>query len=65
MRFPKSEVLVAVAKAETIEALLAFLEREKVETYQDGPWYKSHRRGGLLEWYNPPLSYGEGRHCRF
>lgn len=53
MRSPKSEILTAVAKAETKEALLAFLARETVEIYQDYQWSKAFRLGGPLEWFNP------------
>lgn len=50
----RAENCTPVARAETKEALLAFIESEKVEPYQDGPWSKCFRRGGPLEWFNPP-----------
>lgn len=62
MRSPKAEILTDVAKAETKEALLAFLAREAVETYQDGQWFKSYRSGGMLEWYNRPVFHDECHH---
>lgn len=54
MRASNVENIRPVAKAETEELLLAFLEAEKVEGYQDGQWAKVFRQGGPLEWYNPP-----------
>lgn len=52
----KAEYAEPVAYAATREALLAFVEREQVEPYQDGQWGKYFRRGGPLEWFNPPPS---------
>lgn len=43
-----------VARAETVEALIAFVESERVEFYRDGGYGKCFRQGGPLEWYNPP-----------
>jgi hypothetical protein len=54
MRMPKIEMLEPVARAETKEALIAYLGSQEVETYQDGQWNKVYRKGGSLEWYNPP-----------
>lgn len=56
------ERLTAVARAETREALEAFLLSEKVEPYSDsdgesmcgGRLNKSFRKGGPLEYFNPP-----------
>ena len=48
-----------VCRAETAEELLAFLEAETVEPYQDGQWGKTYRQGGPLEWYNPPWPAGQ------
>lgn len=62
MRSSKIEILTPVARAETKEALLAFLEREKVEGYRDGPWGKSYRKDGPLEWCNPPWMHMEDSH---
>jgi len=70
MRSPKIEYLNNVCRAETKEALKAFIEREKVEGYSDGEaensfnrkWGKSFRKGGPLEWFNPPLDFQEGAH---
>ena len=62
MQSPKSERLVPVTRADTREALVALLERETVPLYVEdgeGPygatkWHKSFRKGGPLEWFNPP-----------
>lgn len=54
MRSSKIEHLNPVARAESKEALLAFMEVEKVEPYKDGQWGKCFKKGGWLEWYNPP-----------
>ncbi len=56
------ERLEAVARAETREALESFLARETVEPYTDddganmcgGKLRKSFRKGGPLEYLNPP-----------
>jgi hypothetical protein len=56
------ENLSAVARAETREQLVAFLLREQVEPYTDddgenmcgGKLRKSFRKGGPLEYLNPP-----------
>lgn len=56
------EQLTAVAAAESAEALQAFVESEKVEPYSDddganmcsGKLRKSFRKGGPLEFLNPP-----------
>ena len=55
MRHPKSEHLTPVARAETAEALVAWVAGQAVEPYRDGPWHKAFAAGGPLEWYNPPL----------
>jgi hypothetical protein len=68
MRMPKSEDLVPVVRAETPEALADFVESERVPLYveptglpsSDGQrvypqeWSKVFRKGGPLEWCNPP-----------
>lgn len=54
MRYPKSEYLKPVCRADTAEEILALIERETVPTYRDGHWQKSFRAGGPLEWFNPP-----------
>jgi hypothetical protein len=54
MRASQVEILHPVCRAESREALEAFLERESVAGYQDGQWGKAFRQGGPLEWYNPP-----------
>lgn len=50
----KCEWMTDVAYADTKEQLLAFLDRERVEYYQDDQWGKVYRKGGPLEWFNPP-----------
>ncbi len=64
MRAPSAEALVPVARAETKEELEAFLSSESVKPYTDYPnmesferWAKCYRKGGPLEWFNPP--YGK------
>jgi hypothetical protein len=65
MRSPKFEQRQYVARATTMKELEAFLERERVDVYQDvvdepdgvKTYSKSFRRGGLLEWFNPPADY--------
>jgi hypothetical protein len=62
MRDCKIEMLQPVAWAETKEQLLQFLEAQKVEPYSDREmeetygttWSKTFRKGGPLEWHNPP-----------
>jgi hypothetical protein len=56
MRASNAENLTWVARAETKEKLQRFLENEKVEYYKDGRWGKTYRKGGPLEWCNPPFS---------
>lgn len=62
MRYSQIEILDAVAKAETKEELLAFLDGEKVEMYRDGQWGKTYKQGGALEWRNPPWNFKDGEH---
>lgn len=59
MRHAHGENLTPVARAETREALMLFMERERVDGYDDaenhpygGTWRKGFRRGGPLEWCN-------------
>lgn len=54
MRMAHIEMVEPVAKADTREEIEEFLKAEKVPLYQDGPWAKSYRAGGPLEWYNTP-----------
>lgn len=56
MRHAHIEQLTPVARAETKEQLIAFLQRETVEPYQDDHWSKTFKKGGPLEWFNPPWS---------
>lgn len=78
----RTEARRLVARAETREALMAFVEREIAEPYIDAGerrithetdmiaqmagglvdehipgwrWQKTFRKGGPLEWFNPPL----------
>ena len=62
MRFPKIEILARVCKASSKEELQAFIEKEKCELYENGGWHKSFRKGGPLEWYNPPYYGNESHH---
>lgn len=57
MRSSKIEMRREVARAETKQALVDFMARERVEPYRDGHWGKSFRQGGLLEWCNPPYDF--------
>jgi len=50
----RAEESCVVARAEERNELVAFVEREMVEPYRDGHWYKSFRKDGPLEWFNPP-----------
>jgi hypothetical protein len=63
----QAEERVPVARAETQEALQRFLERERVEPYEEvgdnsnfpGQSYtykKVFRKGGPLEWFNWPVA---------
>jgi len=64
MQSPNIEIVEPVAKAETQEALMSFIERERVAAYREPGenyygttmWGKNFRKGGVLEWYNPPFS---------
>jgi len=54
MRSSQVETLTTVARADTKEELEALMDREKVESYRDDNWWKTYRKGGPLEWFNPP-----------
>lgn len=54
MRFEKYEDLVDVAWSTSIDALVDLLLDQRVDTYKDGRFAKSFRKGGPLEWYNVP-----------
>lgn len=72
MRDPKIEILKIIGRADTKEKLEAFIGAEKVEPYTDPvlsheskttrKWHKVFRRGGPLEWYNPPFSSRDNEH---
>jgi hypothetical protein len=57
MRAPKIEMNTIVCKAETKEELQDLLVHELVEPYKEDKWGKTYRKGGPLEWYNPPFSF--------
>lgn len=44
-----------IAASDSREELKAAWDAEKVEPYRDGQWYRSYRKGGPLEWFNPPM----------
>ena len=62
MRSSKAGHLKAVAKSETKEKLEIFIQSELVDPYREDGWYKYFRRGGLLEWCNPP-TYDDEAFC--
>ena len=71
MRDAKVEMLQPVARAISREALEAFVARERVEPYSEpcewaahGSWGKVFRKGGPLEWHNPPLDWQSEVHYR-
>ena len=56
MRDPQVGILTPVARAETKEGLLNFLEREKTESYkEEDKWAKCFKSEGPLAWYNEPV----------
>jgi hypothetical protein len=57
MRYANIETLRELCWASTIQELDDFLNSERVEYYKDGQWGKQYRKGGPLEWKNPPY-YG-------
>lgn len=64
IRFPQVEITRPLCQAESIEALMAFIEDEKCEGYREGSWWKTFRKDGPLEWCNQPLEYELPRHYR-
>lgn len=52
MRSSNIEYNQPVCSAATKEALIEFYRKEMVESYSDGQWGKSFRKGGPLEWFN-------------
>lgn len=55
-----AERSVAVARADTREALERYVAAERVEPYSVGQWHRVFRAGGPLEWFNPPeQTWGE------
>lgn len=59
MRSRKMEELKEVVKSETKEQLEDFIKSELVDLYRENGWHKSFRKGGPLEWYNPPVDDDE------
>lgn len=51
----KADFVKPVVRAETKEELEALIERETIDTYQDGEYGKCFKEGSLLEWCNPPV----------
>jgi len=64
MRASNVENIRPVYRAKTRKKLEEFLEQETVSGYRDGSWHKSFRKGGPLEWMNPPLE-GSFSECNF
>lgn len=62
MRASKIEIMTKICIAETPEALEEFLDSESVTPYQENGWGKTFRKGGPLEWYNPPFGGSMGDH---
>jgi hypothetical protein len=58
MRSAQIEMTKPVAVAESRDALESFIENE-AESWRDGQWRKSFRKGSPLEWFNPPFFGGE------
>lgn len=55
MRSSNVEIVQPVCRAESKEALQAFINRERApESYRDGSWAKTFKHGSILEWFNPP-----------
>jgi hypothetical protein len=50
-RMEASEIVAWSEEKQGLESLLA---REHAEPYREGQWYKVFRKGGPLEWFNPP-----------
>jgi hypothetical protein len=51
-----------LAASENREELLAAWRGEEVQPYTDGEWRRVYRKGGPLEWFNPPFSDGDADH---
>lgn len=68
MRSAQVENVQPVARAESVEALMEFLARERVPSYLEshgyGHWGKNYRKGGPLEWFNPPHDWDNAAHFR-
>jgi hypothetical protein len=57
MRYAHVETIKELCWASTIQELDDFLNSETVEYYKDGQWGKQYRKGGPLEWKNPPFEF--------
>lgn len=49
-----------VAVADDPDKLDAFVKAEQVEVWIDDLWMKSFRKGGPLEWFQPPTYNSDG-----
>jgi hypothetical protein len=56
MRSSHVEDLEPICSADSREKLEKLVSDERVDYYRDGQWSKNYRKGGPLEWYNPPYS---------
>jgi hypothetical protein len=48
-----------LAASDSRDELVALLKAERVEPYKDENWHRVYRKGGPLEWFNPPWGDGE------
>lgn len=64
MRMPQVEMKKIVCAAETRAELADLLRSERVPHYSDGQWNKCYRKGGPLEWCNPPMGTNHIRLAR-
>ena len=55
MRSARVENLSPVCWSENPEDFRDLIKREQVEYYRDENWGKNFRKGGPLEWFNPPF----------
>jgi len=62
MRSSNYETLTPVCYADTQEELQELVEAEKVDHYSDEHWVKGFKRGGPLEWFNPPSDSFQSEH---
>lgn len=57
----RAEAQSLIAFSESKEELTTLLRDELVEPYKDENWRKTYRKGGPLEWFNPPYGHEEGK----